>query len=77
MHELLMIAPERLAVPCILDNRLSSSLVDEVDVITSELVLHDFIVCLDTEGAHGDHRGEDGLSPVHQEERRLSSSPTG
>jgi hypothetical protein len=65
MHESLMIATEHMAVPCIFNSRLPSSPIDEVDIITSELVLHDFIVCLDTEGAHGDLRGEDGLSPVH------------
>jgi hypothetical protein len=72
-----MIALERLAVPCIFNSRLPSSLVDEVDVFMPELVLHGFIVCLDMEGAHGDLRGEDGLDPVHQEERCHSSSPSG
>jgi hypothetical protein len=71
-----MIASERLAVPCIFNSRLPSSFVDEVDVITSELVLRGFIVCLDTEGAHDDFRRDDGLSPVYQEERRLSSRLT-
>jgi hypothetical protein len=68
---------ECLVVPCIFNSRLPSSLIDEVNVITSELVLRGFIVCLDTEGAHGDLRGEDGLGPIHKEERRLSSSLTG
>jgi hypothetical protein len=49
-----MIASECLMVPCILDSYLPSSLIDEVDVLTSELVLCDFVVCLDTKGAHFD-----------------------
>jgi hypothetical protein len=57
--------------------RLPSSLVNEVDIFTLELVLHGFIICLDTKGAHGDLWGEDGLGLVHQEERRLCSFPTG
>jgi hypothetical protein len=47
-HEPLAIAPELLTVPCISESCLASSLVDEVDVITSELVLRGFVVCLDT-----------------------------
>jgi hypothetical protein len=72
-----MVASECMEVPCIFNSRLSSSLVDEVDVITPELVLHGFVICLDTERAHGDLWGEDGLCPIHQEERHLSSSLTG
>jgi hypothetical protein len=34
MHEPLMVAPERLVVPCILDRRSPSALVDEVHVVT-------------------------------------------
>jgi hypothetical protein len=64
MHEPLMIAPKRLAVPCILDSFFPYSLVDKVNVIMLELVLHDVIVGLNKGGAHGDLRGEDGLSPV-------------
>jgi hypothetical protein len=67
-------------VPCILDSYLPSSLIDEVDVLTSELVLCDFVVCLDTKGAHFDLGGgveeEDGLGPIHQEERCVSGGPT-
>jgi hypothetical protein len=77
MHEPLMIVLECLAVPHIFNSGLPSSLIDEVDVIMPELVLHGFIICLDTEGAHGDLRGEDDLSPIHQEEGCLSSSLTG
>jgi hypothetical protein len=76
-HEPLFIEFVCLAVPCIFDSRLPSSLIDEVDIFTPELILRGFIVCLDTYGAHGDFRGEDGLSPVHHEERRLPSGPTG
>jgi hypothetical protein len=72
-----MTTPERLAVPCIFYRRLPSLLIDEVDIFTLELVLHGFIICLDTKKPHGDLRGEDGLGPVHQEERRLSGCPTG
>jgi hypothetical protein len=67
MHEPLMIAPEHLVVPYIFNSRLPSLLIDEVDIFTPELVLRDFVICLDTEGAHGAFWGEDGLSPVHQE----------
>jgi hypothetical protein len=47
MHEPLVILSERLMIPCILESCLPSSLVDEVDMITSTLVLRGFIVCLD------------------------------
>jgi hypothetical protein len=50
-HIPLVIALKRLMISCILDSCLPSSLIDEVDVITPELVLHDFIVCLNT-GRH-------------------------
>jgi hypothetical protein len=58
-----MIVSERLAVSCILDSWLPSSLIDKVNVITPELVLCGFIVCLDTEGAHGDLRGRMASAP--------------
>jgi hypothetical protein len=48
LHELLMVAPERLPVVCIFNSKLPSSLIDQVDIITLELVLHGFIICLDT-----------------------------
>jgi hypothetical protein len=54
MHEPLVIALERLMVACILDSCLLSSLINEVDIIMSELVLCGFIVCLDTGRDHGD-----------------------
>jgi hypothetical protein len=31
--------------------------IDQVDIITLELVLHGFVVCLDTGGDHGDFWG--------------------
>jgi hypothetical protein len=54
MHELLVIAPERLMVPCVSESYLASLLVDEVNIIMSELVLCGFVICLDTGGDHGD-----------------------
>jgi hypothetical protein len=48
MHEPLLVAFECLAVLCIFDSRLPSSLIDEIDIFTPELVLRDFVVCLDT-----------------------------
>jgi hypothetical protein len=53
-HELLVIALEHLKVLCILDSCLPSLLVDEVDIITPELVLCGFVICLDTGGGGGD-----------------------
>jgi hypothetical protein len=67
MHELLVVAPEWLMVSYVLDSCLPSSRVDEIDVSSLELVLRDFVVCLDTGGgAHGDLWGEDGPSLLHQ-----------
>jgi hypothetical protein len=77
MHEPLLVAFECLVISCIFYSRLPSSLINEVDIFTLELILRGFIVCLDTQGAHGDFLGEDGLSPVHHEERRLSSGSVG
>jgi hypothetical protein len=47
-HEPLLVAFECLAVPCIFYSRLPSSLIDEVDIFTPELVPHGFVICLDT-----------------------------
>jgi hypothetical protein len=47
-HEPLVVAPERLSVACIFNSSLSSSLVDQVNILMSELVLCGFIICLDT-----------------------------
>jgi hypothetical protein len=52
MHKSLVIVPECLTVPCISKSCLPSSLVNEVDIITSKLVLRSFVVCLDTGGDH-------------------------
>jgi hypothetical protein len=76
LHEPLVIAPERLLVACIFNSRLPSSLIDQVDILTPELVLRGFVVCLDTQRAHGDFWGKDGLGPIHHEERRLSLGST-
>jgi hypothetical protein len=54
MHKPLVITSEHLAVPCILESRLLSSFVDEVNIITPELVLCGFVVCLNTRGDLGD-----------------------
>jgi hypothetical protein len=48
MHEPLMIAPERLVVPCISDCCLPSSLVDEVYVLAMLLLLQVLIEILDS-----------------------------
>jgi hypothetical protein len=77
LHEPLMVVPERLPVACSFNSRLPSLLVDQVDIITLELLLHGFILCLDTQRAHGDLWGEDSLSPVHHEERRLARGSIG
>jgi hypothetical protein len=47
-HKTLLVVFECLTVPCIFDSRLSSSLIDEVDIFTLELVLRGFVICLDT-----------------------------
>jgi hypothetical protein len=54
MHKPLVVAPERLAIPGILESYLPSSFVDKVDIITPELVLHGFVVCLHMGVDHGD-----------------------
>jgi hypothetical protein len=77
LHEPLMVMPERLPVACIFNSSLPSSLIDQVDILTLELVLHGFVICLNTQRAHGDFRGKDGLGPIHHEERRLSRGLTG
>jgi hypothetical protein len=76
-HEPLVVAPERLPVACIFNSSLPSSLVDQVNILTPEMVLRGFIVCLYTQRVHGDFWGKDGLGPVHHEERRLSRGSTG
>jgi hypothetical protein len=76
-HEPLMVALECLSVACIFNRRLPSSLIDQVEIIMLELVLRGFIVCLDTQRAHGDLWGEDNLNPIHHEERHLTRGSTG
>jgi hypothetical protein len=48
MHEPLMIAPERLVVPCVSDCRSPSSLINEVHVLVTLLFLHVVIESLDS-----------------------------
>jgi hypothetical protein len=76
-HEPLMVTPERLPVACIFNSRLSSSLVDHVNILTPKLVLRGFVVCLDMQRAHGDFRGKDSLGPIYHEEKCLSRGSTG
>jgi hypothetical protein len=76
-HEPLVVALERLPIACIFNSSLPSSLVDQVDILTPELVLRGFVICLDTQRAHGDFRGKVGLGPIHHEDRRLSHGSTG
>jgi hypothetical protein len=71
IHEPLVIVLEHLTVSCILESCLPSSLIDEVDIITPELVLCGFVICLDTGGDHGDFQGDNDLCPVNKEERHL------
>jgi hypothetical protein len=77
MHEPLMVAPERLVVPRILDCCLLSALVDEVHVFMPKLSLHRLIESLDPWGAHDDFRGKAGFSPIDQEERGLPGGSAG
>jgi hypothetical protein len=76
MHKPVVIALEHLMVPCISKSCLPLLFVDEVDIITPELILHDFIVCLDTRGDHGDFWGDNNHGPIHQEERCRPHGPT-
>jgi hypothetical protein len=72
LHEPLVVAPERLPVAYIFNSSLPSLLVNQVDILTSELVLRGFVICLYTQRAHDDFRGKDDLGPIHHEERCLS-----
>jgi hypothetical protein len=47
-YEPLLAVLECMAVSCIFNSRLSSSFIDKVDILTPELVLCGFVVCLDT-----------------------------
>jgi hypothetical protein len=53
MHKPLVLTPKYMAVPCISKSCLPSCFINEVDIITSELVLYGFVVCLDTGGGGG------------------------
>jgi hypothetical protein len=75
MHKPLVVAPERLEVSCISKSCLPSSFIDKVNNIWPELVLHDFVVCLNTGGDHGDLWADNSFSPIHQEERCLPRGP--
>jgi hypothetical protein len=75
MHKPLVIAPEHLAVLCILESCLPSCFIDLVDIIALELVLRVFIVCLDMERDHGDFWEDNSFSSIHQEERRAPRGP--
>jgi hypothetical protein len=77
MHESLVVTPECLVVPCILDGCLPSTLVDEVHVFTPQLSLHRFLESLDPRGAHDDFRGKTGFGPIDQEERGLLGGSVG
>jgi hypothetical protein len=46
-HESLLVAFECLMVLCIFNRRLTSSFIDEVDILVLELILRGFVVCLD------------------------------
>jgi hypothetical protein len=65
MNEPLVVAPERLVVPCISDGRSPPTLVDEVHVFTPQLSLHRFLKGLDPRGAHDDFWGKTGFGPVY------------
>jgi hypothetical protein len=54
MHKPLVVAPEHLVVPCILDRRSPSTFVDEVHILTPQLFLHRLIERLDLWRAHND-----------------------
>jgi hypothetical protein len=41
-------------VLCVSESCLPSSLIDKVDIITSEMVLRGFVICLDMRRDHGD-----------------------
>jgi hypothetical protein len=76
-HKPLVVVPERLPVACIFNSRLPSLLIDQVDIPTPKLILCGFVVCLDTQRAHGDFGEKDGPDSIHHEERSLSRGSTG
>jgi hypothetical protein len=68
MYKLLVVVPEHLAVPCISESCLPSLFIDKIDITTLELVLHGFVICLNTGGDHSEFWGNNSFSPIHQEE---------
>ena len=77
LHEPLMIAPEHLVVACILDCCSPPSFVDEVDVVTPQLLLHGFVESLAPWLAQVDFRGKACFGPVDQEEWGLPDGSSG
>jgi hypothetical protein len=91
MHKPLVLTPKYMAVPCISKRCLPSCFINEVDIITSELVLYGFVVCLDTGGggreimvtswgmiASSPYTKKKDISPVAQlEDVRLAHSAHG
>jgi hypothetical protein len=77
MHELLVVASERLVVSCISDCCLPPVLIDEVHIFMPLLFLRRLIKRLDPRGAHNDLWGKASFSPVHQEEWGLSGGSAG
>jgi len=69
----LMVTPERLTITRILDGSPPSRFFNEVNVISPELVLRDFVVRLRSVGIPGNLWREDGLRSIHHEERGLTS----
>jgi hypothetical protein len=76
MHEQLVVAHERLVLPCISGHCLPPALVDEVHVLMPQLFLHRLVKILDPWGAHMGFRGKAGFSPIDQEGRSLPGGPT-
>jgi hypothetical protein len=62
LHEPMVVAPERLPAACIFNSSLPSSLIDQVDILTSELVLRGFVTCLYTQRVHGHFWGKAGVT---------------
>jgi hypothetical protein len=75
IHKLLVIALERLTVPCILESCLPSCLVDKVNIITPKLVMRGFVVCLNMGGDHGDFWRDNSFGPIRQEEMCFPRGP--
>jgi hypothetical protein len=63
MHKPLVVALERLTVTCISESCLPSSFIDLVDIITPDLVLRGFVLCLNTGEATVISRGIIALAP--------------